>query len=132
MIMHKQHLIQALNANEGQNGEKENVTITKWQYCLSCKETINLYVKLATEEISNMQKKGRPAMSTLEANQLAHFICDHKSFEPMQPWMKYGCMKLMEDHYLTFLEHFAGQVSVNDIMNKAENYRRKRRVSRYS
>jgi hypothetical protein len=45
--------------------------------------------------------------------------------------MKYGCMKLLEDNRLDFLNQFAGQISLNDILNKAENYKRKRRVSDY-
>ncbi len=115
--------------NPEDDSSKETVSITKWQYCLSCKETVNLYVKLASDEIQSMQKSGKPALSSLEANQLAHFICDHSSFNHFQPWMKFGCMKLMEDHSIDFLQQFAGHVTINDIINKAENYGRKRRVS---
>jgi hypothetical protein len=113
------------------DSSKETVSITKWQFCLSCKETVNLYVKLASDEIQSMQKSGKPALSSLEANQLAHFICDHSSFNNFQPWMKFGCMKLMEDHSIDFLQQFAGYVTINDIINKAENYGRKRRVSHF-
>jgi hypothetical protein len=114
-----------------QNVERsqENVTISKLQYCLSCKETVNLYIKLTTEEIQSMQKTRKPAMTSLEAGELTNLICDNKYFDDFHSFVKFGCIKLMADHRLDFLKQFEGHASITDITNKAENYKRKRRVS---
>lgn len=126
------HLLLLFSFSSAKDEEaKQNVSITKWQYCMSCKETVNLYIQVTTDEITNMQKAAKPPLATLEANDLVHLICDNKLFESRQPFMKYGCMKLLEDNRLDFLNQFAGQISLNDILNKAENYKRKRRVSDY-
>eukprot|EP00349_Pseudokeronopsis_sp_Brazil_P000474 CAMPEP_0202962958 /NCGR_PEP_ID=MMETSP1396-20130829/6972_1 /ASSEMBLY_ACC=CAM_ASM_000872 /TAXON_ID= /ORGANISM="Pseudokeronopsis sp., Strain Brazil" /LENGTH=261 /DNA_ID=CAMNT_0049683813 /DNA_START=64 /DNA_END=849 /DNA_ORIENTATION=- len=106
------------------DSNKDAVTIRPWQYCQGCKHLVNLYVKLTTQQLLQMKKKGVPSKSALEGNHIAERICDDPSFYNLQPFMRWSCVKIISEHIKDFLESFTGQFTANDIQNKADNFLR--------
>jgi hypothetical protein len=46
--------------------------------------------------------------------------------------MRYSCMKVLNEHESDFLAEFSGQFTANDLRNKADSFRRVRRVASQS
>lgn len=111
-----------------EDGENGKIVIRPWQYCEGCKHTVQLYTMLTKDKLKNMQSRAVPSKTTVEANEVAQGICDHVSFFSMQPFMRYSCMKIMDEASQNFLEEFTGHLTVSDLQSKADSFKRKRRV----
>lgn len=107
---------------------REKVTITQWQFCLSCKKTVELYQKLTKETILSYQKLAKPARSQMEGTNVANRLCQDKEYDKFEPYVRYGCMKLMNDHRNEFLKEFAGFVGIPQLNNRAEGFSKKRHI----
>lgn len=111
------------------SSDVESVTIYPWQFCQGCKHTVSLYTKVTSDQLLQMKKKGAPSKAPLEGTKIAEKICDDPSFYNLQPFMRWGCVKIMSEHAQDFLQEFSGQFNANDLRNKADNFKRTRRVS---
>jgi hypothetical protein len=105
-----------------------NETIRPWQYCIGCKQTVHHYLQLTAQRLDNMQKKSKPAQTVVEGNELSFRMCDDVYFRQFQPFVEYSCIKLMNDGAKTFLEEFTGAFTSKTILDKTENFQRKRHV----
>ena len=109
--------------------QKENVTISKWEYCQGCKETVQLFATVSSDTLMSMQKTGVEAHQTVEANKLATEICYNKNFnKQFQKSIKYSCIKILNDHSQTFLQSFTGSATASSILNKADLFLKKKQV----
>lgn len=111
---------------------QDNVTITSWQYCAGCKRTVDLYSKLTAEMLDRMQKAGTQSYSKLDAVELSNGLCDHAYFNTYQPFVHWSCVKIMSEHKIDFLSEFKGNVTAANLLNKADIFKRKRKVSKCS
>eukprot|EP01038_Epipyxis_sp_PR26KG_P004057 gene4057-5800_t len=102
--------------------------ITKWEYCQGCKELVNMYAMLSSSELNRMQQEGKKQSSILEANDLVAGICDRKEFEKFLPFMKYACIKIMEEYRIKFLEYFKGSTTASSMLNKADTFHKKKNI----
>ncbi len=102
----------------------ETATITSWQYCHGCKETVLYYLQKIYHNLQGMERAGKPSMSFVDANKLVELICDEAYFDHFQPFVKLSCIKILNEGKEQFLKHFAGGSSVQTVLNKAETFRR--------
>lgn len=128
LIMVLQPLKHVMGKQSQSEPAPETATITKWQYCVGCKETVFHYLKKMHQSLAAMEKAGKPPSSVLDANQLSELICDDEYFKQFQPFVRLSCIKLLNDGKQQFLEQFAGATSVQTVLNKADNFKRKQNV----
>lgn len=112
---------------EDESHKTETVTIHPWQYCQGCKYTVELYAKVAADRLKQQKKIGGPA--AMAGEEILETLCEDPAFFNMQSYMRWGCMKLLGEHMNEFLAEFAGQFTATDLMNKADNFKRARKVS---
>ena len=105
-----------------------SATITKWQYCEGCKETVNLFSMVSAAELAKMQKEGKLAKSVLEVQNLVTLICDNEYLTKFQPFIKYSCMKIMDEFRLPFLKQFEGSMSSTMMTQKLDIFERKKNI----
>lgn len=121
--------VEVNDGGSSQTATNDSVTITQWQFCFGCKQSVALYTKRASEEISRMQRSKVKSSSVLEANGLVEKICDHPDIlYRFQPFVRYSCIKLFTDHQNAFLSAFAGKASLLSMESRAEMFERKRKV----
>ena len=108
------------------------VNITKWQYCEGCLKTVDLYSTVVAEEHRKLQSTGEPAGSTLQVKSGNYDdACKSKTLEKYEPFIRYSCMKIFDDHNLRveFLKGFEGSSSVNTAVARGDIFNRKKEVS---
>mmetsp|Transcript_34429 Transcript_34429/g.50042 ORF Transcript_34429/g.50042 Transcript_34429/m.50042 type:complete len:277 (+) Transcript_34429:39-869(+) len=115
------------NLIRGEEGKK-NSTISKWEFCEGCKETVNLYARVSSSRLQEMQSKGIIANSVLESQNLLDGICDHEYIMKYNEFVKFSCIKILEDFGIPFLKHFDGKSSAASVIQKAETYNRKKAI----
>jgi len=108
--------------------EPEKVTILEWQYCQSCKLTVELYGQLFYEQMNKMYQRGPKPDNMLNSSEIVSKMCDNPFFDQFQPFVRYGCIKTIEDAGIKFLQQYSGQANALDIINKAAGYRRRKEV----
>lgn len=108
--------------------EAPESSISPWQYCFGCKETVVLYTKRTNDALIKMQKAGKPSSTMLEANSLVEGMCDSPDLSRYQPFVRWSCVKLMNEYQTKFLEKFAGEASVTNINNLSSLFKRKRQI----
>jgi hypothetical protein len=72
---------------------------------------IEIFSTLATNKIIEMQTKGLAVGEELDVAPLINSICDLEYFNRYAPFMRYGCMKLLEDHRVEFLKAWEGDIA---------------------
>lgn len=112
---------------DGENA-LEKVTILEWQYCEACKLTVDLYGELFFEQMSQFYKKGPKPDSMVNSSEIVSGMCDNPFFDQFQPFVKYGCIKTVEDSGVKFLQQFSGFANTLDVINKASSHRRRKEV----
>jgi hypothetical protein len=75
-----------------------------------------------------MQRKGISAESVLESQNLLDGICDNEQIMKFNEFVKFSCIKLLDDFGIPFLKHFEGKSSAASVLQKAETYNRKKAV----
>lgn len=63
---------------------------------------------IATREIVKMQESGRPVGDDLDISPIVNEVCFHQHITQYQPFVRYACEKLMQDHRMDFLDTFEG------------------------
>jgi hypothetical protein len=121
-------LVTSTTANKESPTKKENVTISKWDYCQGCKEIVQLYALVSSEKLSSMQKRGVEAHQSVEANDIATEICDNHYYKKYQSSMKYSCVKILDENRQSFLTHFQGSTTSSSLLNKADIFMKKKNV----
>jgi hypothetical protein len=115
-------------AVQEESDKAETVSIHPWQYCQGCKYTVELYAKVAADRLKQQKKAGGPA--AMAGEEILGTLCEDPAFFNMQSYMRWSCMKVLGDNMNEFLAEFAGQFTATDLMNKADNFKRARRVSK--
>ena len=88
----------------------DQVTIKPREYCYGCMSTVNLYSTLTSSWLSDMQAKRVASGEKVEANDIAKLMCDDSALTPYKNYIKYSCIKIMDENRNDFLRHFEGIV----------------------
>ena len=108
--------------------ESMSVTVSKWEYCEGCKETVNLYTRSLSNRLETMHKTGVQPNSELTAQDLIDGICDSEDLQKFQNFVKYSCIKILNSNETYFLEQFQGISSTATVLQKALVFERKKNV----
>ncbi len=103
--------------------------ITPWEYCEGCKETVNLFADVSAKALQQMQKDGEGGEGMLEIQKLISLLCDNPQLDKFNPFVKYSCMKIMDEKRLPFLTSFEGSASAATATQKGVVYERRKSVS---
>lgn len=106
----------------------QSASISKWEYCEGCKETVNLYARKIAARLRAMHDSGLQVNSPLEAADLVEGICDDTHLLKYRDFMKFSCMKIMDEHRAKFLKRFEGKSSGSTPLQKADLYQKKKAV----
>jgi hypothetical protein len=108
--------------------ESDTVTIRPWQYCQGCKHTVQLYAILSAKEMARMKKKGIPSKSQMDSVSIANGMCEHDNFYSFKPFVRWSCVKIIQESSQMLLQAFLGNQSASDMIGKHENFKRKQQV----
>ena len=86
----------------------EEVTIKARDYCYGCMSTVNLYSTLTSNRLRDMQTNRVASGEKVEANDIAKLMCDDQSLVPYKTYIKYSCIKIMDEYRNEFLRYFEG------------------------
>lgn len=126
---------------EETNIEKDSrpsVTISKDQFCSGCLFTVQAYAEVSADTLANMQNNKIPAGNILNgmqsclvyiyfttnlfdifiAYETAVSICENEKFSMYNSYLKYSCMKILEESQEAFLTEFEGDVSLDSVLSK--------------
>lgn len=107
-----------------------NVTITAWQYCQGCKITVDIYSKVAAQELKLLDKLPKGEKKIMDAAKVVDHLCDNTMFQSYGAFGSYSCIKVLDDeHRLKFLEEFAGSTTIADLLNKKGIFDKKKKVA---
>lgn len=121
--------VYSATANEKkQKNEPISVTVSKWEYCEGCKETVTLYTRSLAKRLENMHRTGVKPNSELTAQDLIYGICDSEDLHKFQNFVKYSCIKILNANETFFLEQFQGISSPTTVLQKALVFERRKNV----
>ena len=106
----------------------KEVQVKAWEYCEGCKATVELYAILSSDRLKQMQKSGVAQGEVMEAQTLLEGICDNPHFNKYASFIKYSCIKVLEDFRLPFLESFVGKADASSATVLNTVYSRKKEV----
>jgi hypothetical protein len=122
------HFTTATSPQSSESPSKQ-VTLSKWQYCAGCKGAVEILTTLATNKIVEMEKSGNPSGGELDITPLVENLCDLSYYDRYDPFMRYGCLKLLQDHQQEFLSIFDGDVaSVQFSVSKVNIYSKTKEI----
>jgi hypothetical protein len=107
---------------------QETVSITPMEYCEGCKITVELYIKLASKELTIMQEQGKIDGSPFEATDVINDICEDKYMNQYSSKVKYACIKVINEFETKFLESFVGTFSAATMKSSNYIYERKKEI----
>ena len=109
---------------------KANQTIEPWEYCEGCKLTVDLYSRLTSEKMAEMQAAHEDSSSAVDADSLVKGMCDNTEFSATyKPAAKYSCIKLLDENRSAFLNAWVGSSSAALAMSKGGVFEKKKDVS---
>jgi hypothetical protein len=109
--------------------EQPIINITKWQYCEGCKLTAILYTEVLGKEMDKMQKLKITGGTTVDAFKLAKNLCDNDYFSVYQDYIKYSCIRILNQYAQPFIEAFVGSGSRSIMHESSERYERTKTVT---
>lgn len=110
----------------------KEITLSKWQYCVGCKATIEIFTTLATSKIVEMEQNGIASGEELDVAPLIKNLCDLAYFERFDPIIRYGCIKLLNDHKYDFLHSFEGDIASTSFSTSKSNiFSKSKQVSHF-
>lgn len=106
-----------------------DATITYSQYCLGCKQTVDIYSKYASDEFKKYQiAVGKKEARTLNAFDLLDNLCDHPDMQNYQEFVRFSCLKMMSEYKQEFIKPFQGYTNSELLNNKREVFTKKKSV----
>lgn len=106
----------------------EEVSITAYEYCSGCIYTVESYATLTAEAFEKMQTQNVDAGEAVNGNDLANLMCDDPFFSDFKNYVKYSCIKILDERREQFLNGFAGTGSVDSVVSKKKVYERTRNI----
>lgn len=91
-------------------GEKKVVKLGRAEYCWGCQYTVQAMANLTETYFRKVQDLGE--QPTAQASEIAERMCDSKYFDRFLPFIRYSCMKILDDHSADFLLQFEGHVKM--------------------
>jgi len=102
--------------------ETKSVEITQWDYCHSCITTVEQFNR-AVEDYAASREFRMSKDSQIDGNKIADNLCNGTYFEHYSDKIKYGCFKLLQDHYEAVIGGFRGTRSRGE-RNKVLEHKR--------
>lgn len=102
--------------------ETQSVEITQWDYCHSCITTVEQFNR-AVEDYASSREFRNSKDSQIDGNKIADNLCNGTYFEHYSDKIKYGCFKLLQDHYEAVIGGFRGTRSRGE-RNKVLEHKR--------
>ena len=87
--------------------ETKSVEITQWDYCHSCITTVEQFNR-AVEDYASSREFRNSKDSQIDGNKIADSLCNGTYFDDYSDKIKYGCFKLLQDHYEAVIGGFRG------------------------
>lgn len=91
--------------------EREKVSVSKAQYCTGCQYTVQAFANISATHFQQMQLAGEDAGGVAQAHDIANLMCDDVFFDRFHTFVRYSCMKVLNDYDNDFLLHFEGLAS---------------------
>jgi hypothetical protein len=85
----------------------QEVEITQWDYCHSCITVVENF-NTAVEDFAASRQFRESKDAQIDGNKIADNLCNGTYYEHYSDKMKYGCMKLLQDHYEEVIGGFRG------------------------
>ena len=117
------------NKNKNIKDTQPTINITKWQYCEGCKLTAILYTEVLGKEMDKMQKLKITGGTKVDAFKLAKNLCDNDYFNVYQDYIKYSCIRILNQYAQPFIEAFVGSGSRSIMHESSERYERTKTVT---
>ena len=87
--------------------EVEKVEITQWDYCHACITVVEQFNR-AVEDYAASREFRMSEDKNINGNKIADNLCNGTYYEHYSDKMKWGCMKLLQDHYEAIIGGFRG------------------------
>lgn len=104
------------------------VSISAHEYCSGCIYTVESYATLTAEMFEKMQSQDIEAGESVNGNEIANLMCDSPFFSDYKNYVKYSCIKMLDEKRDQFLNGFAGTGSVDSAVSKKKVYERTRNI----
>ena len=78
--------------------EVQSVEITQWDYCHACITVVEQFNR-AVEDYAASREFRMSEDKNINGNKIADDLCNGTYYENYSDKMKWGCMKLLQDHY---------------------------------
>lgn len=85
----------------------EKVEITQWDYCHACITVVEQFNR-AVEDYAASREFRMSEDKNINGNKIADDLCNGTYYENYSDKMKWGCMKLLQDHYEAIIGGFRG------------------------
>ena len=83
------------------------VEITQWDYCHACITVVEQFNR-AVEDYAASREFRMSEEKSINGNKIADDLCNGTYYEHYSDKMKWGCMKLLQDHYEAIIGGFRG------------------------
>ena len=110
------------------SSDKHSVTIQKWQYCAGCKATVEIFGIATGHKMQELQQSKAPPGTSVDVDEIAENICASHMFDPYQDFVRYSCVKLLNENKYQFLSSFEGEATAVYGMMKGETYKKTKEV----
>jgi len=87
--------------------EVQSVEITQWDYCHACITVVEQFNR-AVEDYAASREFRMSEDKNINGNKIADDLCNGTYYENYSDKMKWGCMKLLQDHYEAIIGGFRG------------------------
>ena len=86
--------------------EVQSVEITQWDYCHACITVVEQFNRAVEDTASREFRMSED--KNINGNKIADDLCNGTYYENYSDKMKWGCMKLLQDHYEAIIGGFRG------------------------
>jgi len=86
------------------------VTITSWQLCDGCQVAVQELGKAIAGEVDRLRRERTSVDTLLDGNAVVDALCDGAPIREYKEYVRWACMKLMQDHRVDILESIQGMV----------------------
>lgn len=75
-----------------------------------------------------MQSRNVKSGEVVNGYDIANYMCDTPFFADFKNYVKFSCIKILDEHRDSFLNEFVGSGSVDLVVSKSKNYERARNI----
>jgi hypothetical protein len=110
----------------------DQVSISEWEYCEGCILTVDAYSKISNAKLKEMQQKGQPSNEVIDVGVIMKNMCDNEYFYKYKDFVKYSCIKMLNENSTSFAEPFAGSYDLNSANVKSYMFEKTKEVGNYA